>query len=71
MIGIGYGSQTSDTKSQRPADDTASTSSPITLRMNGRKRSAAAGVNAGATSRRKRACSSPSIDKIDGRRPSE
>ena len=41
---------------------------PITVRMNGRRRSAAVGVNAGATRRRSRACSSPSIDRIDRRR---
>ena len=71
MIGIGYGSQTSATKSHSPRSATASSSSPMTSRMNGRSRLAAAGVKAGATSRRTRACSSPSIERIDGRRCSK
>ncbi len=36
--------------------------------MKGRRRSTEVGVKAGATRRRMRACSSPSMDKMDGRR---
>ncbi len=67
MIGIGYGSQMSMAKSARPVGATASTSPPITSRMNGRRRSAARGENALPTSRRSRVCSSPSADRIDVR----
>ena len=70
MIGIGYGSHTSVTRSHRPIADTESTSSLMTLCMNGLRRSAEAGVNAGATKRRRRVWRSPSIDRIDSRRPS-
>ena len=68
MIGIGYGSQMSTAMSARPSAATASTSPSMTSRMNGRRRSAARGENAGPTSRRSRVCSSPSADRIDVRR---
>ena len=68
MIGMGYGSHTSPTSSSRPVGTTGSRSRSITSRMYGRKRSAALGVNAGATIRRSRPCSSPSVVRIDGRR---
>ena len=64
MIGIGYGSQMSVAKSARPAAATLSTSPPMTSRMNGRRRSAARGENAGATRRRRRVCMSPSADRM-------
>ena len=67
MIGMGYGSQTSATRSQRPWGANASTSSLTTSRMKGRNRSAAFGVNAGATRRRSRLWSSPSVLRMDGR----
>src|SRR5689334_17955474 len=65
MIGIGYGSHTSSTNSQRPVAATLSTSPLMTSRMNGRSRSADFGVNAGAASRRRRAWFGPSIVRID------
>ena len=39
----------------------------MTWRMNGRSRSAAFGVKAGATSRRRRLWSAPSMERIEGR----
>ena len=60
----------SATNSQSPVGATRRPASDTTARMIGRSRSADAGVKAGATRRRRRACSSPSMDRIDCRRPS-
>ena len=68
MMWIGYGSQTSATSSQFPTPTTGSTRALTTSRMAGRSRLAAAGVNAGATSRRRRACGGPSMARIDSPR---
>ena len=65
MIGIGYGSQTSATRSHSPLAATRSKSSSTTARMVGRSRLAEAGVKAGATRRRRRAWLSPSMVRID------
>ena len=65
IIGIGYGSQTAETKSAEPVFAIGSTSEFSTSRMMGRKRSATRGLNAGATSRRSRTCSGPSADRIE------
>ena len=65
MIGIGYGSQMSPTNSHVPDASTSSISCDTTWRMNGRSRSAALGVKAGATRRRSREWASPSRPRID------
>ncbi|CAB4664191.1 unannotated protein [freshwater metagenome] len=54
IMGMGYGSQMSRTTSARPDAMNGSRSELTVSRMNGRRRSALRGENAGATSRRKR-----------------
>ena len=70
MMGMGYGSQTSATSSHSPWSAIRSTSSPTTARMVGRSRLAEAGVNAGATRRRRRAWPWPSMVRMDSVRRS-
>ena len=70
IMGMGYGSQMSRTTSAFPDAVNGSRSELTVSRMNGRSRSALRGENAGATSRRKRTCTSPSAFKIETwRRP--
>ena len=68
MIGIGYGSQTSATKSHSWRSSIAVEQLADHLGHERPEPAGGRGVNAGDTSRRTRVCSSPSIERIDGRR---
>ena len=68
MIGMGYGSQTSATRSQRPWDAHGVDQLVDDLAHEGTQAGRPpSGVNAGATRRRSRLWSSPSALRIDGR----